>query len=364
MVEVALFLIDSLMHKLPETFSRALRKEGTVHAVRALRAALRRRDGGGRRGGQGDGREHRAASRLAIRWCPRGGPEGREHRREDGAAGKSGSGKKPSETPQRRAAVERASRARALASVAETEAESRLRTVRGPLRSAGDPARPPTSRWISSPRCWRARRVDVELSGVRRRRGAARALQRRGPARRRRVAAAARPELTRAAPRRCPERMGAPVERLLDALAVTESLPAAERRQGERRDGELEPERRRERRRGRPERARAAVQAPAQPRAGQARGSARLRVQHHPRRAPGDPQRHRGLPVPRKPRAPRRPTRASGRRRRRERRASLDAAKRRGSKETRRGGKRAGTRGRGGRGRRRGRDDRRGGDGG
>ena len=86
-VEVALFLIDSLMHKLPETFSRAFRKEVSVHAVEALcaqrfdaetaavAAAAKATDAN--TGG---------ASRLAIRWCPRAwGRKRREHRREDGA---------------------------------------------------------------------------------------------------------------------------------------------------------------------------------------------------------------------------------------------------------------------------------------
>ena len=34
-VQVALFIMDLLMHKLPDVFSRAFRKEGTVHAVEA-----------------------------------------------------------------------------------------------------------------------------------------------------------------------------------------------------------------------------------------------------------------------------------------------------------------------------------------
>ena len=35
-VQVALFIMDLLMHKLPDVFSRAFRKEGTVHAVELL----------------------------------------------------------------------------------------------------------------------------------------------------------------------------------------------------------------------------------------------------------------------------------------------------------------------------------------
>ena len=110
-VEVALFLIDSLMHKLPETFSRAFRKEGTVHAVEALcaqrvdaetaavAAAAKATDAntGGNitprdqvvPAGVGSGSAASIVARMAL-------------------AGKSGSGKKPSDTPQRRAAVERA----------------------------------------------------------------------------------------------------------------------------------------------------------------------------------------------------------------------------------------------------------------
>ena len=141
-VEVALYLIESLMHKLPDTFRRAFRKEGTVHAVEmlcaqqfdaettAVAAAAKAMDAntGGNitprdqvvPSGIGSGSAASIVARMVL-------------------AGQ-GSGRKPSETPQRRAAVKRAIALRAahFASVAETEAESRLRTACGPLRAAGE----------------------------------------------------------------------------------------------------------------------------------------------------------------------------------------------------------------------------------
>ena len=235
-VEVALFLIDSLMHKLPETFSRAFRKEGTVHAVEALcaqrvdaetaavAAAAKATDAttGGNitprdqvvPAGVGSGSAASIVARMAL-------------------AGKSGSGKKPSETPQRRAAVERAIALRAahFASVAETEAESRLRTACGPLRSAGDD--PDAAADVAVDfvaallegegastfellECGGVEALRAFFSGadLPRDDGWSSAV------------AARLSSFTRAAADKMPPNaMGALVERLLDALAVTESLP-------------------------------------------------------------------------------------------------------------------------------------------
>ena len=235
-VEVALFLIDSLMHKLPETFSRAFRKEGTVHAVEALcaqrfdaetaavAAAAKATDAntGGSitprdqvvPAGVGSGSAASIVARMAL-------------------AGKSGSGKKPSETPQRRAAVERAVALRAahFASVAETEAESRLRTACGPLRSAGrDPASAADvavdfvaallegegASTFELLECGGVEALRAFFSGadLPRDDGWSSAV------------AARLSSFTRAAAEKMPPNaMGALVERLLDALAVTESLP-------------------------------------------------------------------------------------------------------------------------------------------
>ena len=265
-------------------------------------------------------------------------------------------------TPQRRAAVERAVALRAEAHRLRRGdgggAPQARRTACGPLRSAGTPPRPPTSRWISSPRCWRARArppLNCRSPGGARARSSLTPAARTCPGTTAGVSAvAARPgDCARARlPRRCPRtRWARLVERLLDALAVTARCPCASRRrrtserrgpatfaQRERRRGGASWDGRGARSRGR--------SSSGSPRAGQARGSARLRVQHHPRRAPGDPQRHRGLPVP--PAAKRALTGAACRPRRGRVGVGGAAAsrrvarrgERRGSKETRRGGKR------------------------
>ena len=236
-VEVALYLIESLMHKLPETFRRAFRKEGTVHAVETLCA--QRFDPETTAGAA-------AAKKNATDAANTGNTTPRDQVVPSGVGSGSaasivarmalagaGSGKKPSETPQRRAAVERAVALRAahFASVSETEAESRLRTACGPLRTAGED--PVAAANIAVDFVAALLEGDgastfelLECGGVEALRafftGADLPQDETWSA----AVAARLSSFTHAAAEKMPANaMGALVDRLLDALAVTESLP-------------------------------------------------------------------------------------------------------------------------------------------
>ncbi|ACO64882.1 predicted protein [Micromonas commoda] len=131
--QVALYIVDLLMQKLPDTFSRAFRKEGTVHAIEQLcEMHAASNDGSGdSKGSSGDitprgqvvpsGVGSGSAASIVARMAL------------------TNSGRKMSDTPQRRAAMDRAVSLRAahFSAAATGGTVERLQSVCAPLRNAG-----------------------------------------------------------------------------------------------------------------------------------------------------------------------------------------------------------------------------------
>ena len=131
--QVALYIVDLLMQKLPDTFSRAFRKEGTVHAIEQLcEMHAASNDGSGdSKGSSGDitprgqvvpsGVGSGSAASIVARMAL------------------TNSGRKISDTPQRRAAMDRAVSLRAahFSAAATGGTVERLQSVCAPLRNAG-----------------------------------------------------------------------------------------------------------------------------------------------------------------------------------------------------------------------------------
>ena len=150
---VALFLVEMLMHKLPDTFSRAFRKEGAVHAIEQLcaqrvegaAAAAPVGDGGGGASSGGTGGNLTPRDQVVSSGLGGGGGAGSGSAASIVARLALSGSKKTVDTPQRRAALERAAAVRTAyfsgATAAGQQAVDGLLAACAPVRCAGpDPA--------------------------------------------------------------------------------------------------------------------------------------------------------------------------------------------------------------------------------
>ena len=231
-VEVALFVVDLLMHKLPDIFSRAFRKEGTVRAVEVLceqRVDSEAAAEAEAAKGAGKGSGGNVTPRDQVVPSGVGGGSAASIVAKMALSG----AKKPSDTPQRRAAVDRAVALREahFSAASGGEAEGRLRDACAPLRDAGsDPvaAAAVAVKFLAALdegegastfeliECGGIEALDAFFSG--------RDLPR-GDAWSAAVAARLSAFVRAASVDLPPKTIGGLVQRLLDALAVTESMP-------------------------------------------------------------------------------------------------------------------------------------------